>query len=179
MTAKTTGEGVEPSTEVLLTRSQAARRMRVSVSTVRRMEGDALDPVVIEGRHYFRADDVESVRPRTDGEIAARAFEAFSAGKNVVATVIELEQPPALIEDLYKSWQRLSGDLIVRELGGWKKIGRVFESLGYPCLTPYLVQQCLLVCATVDEAKARLKRAVHDQEPVRLRGFRGGCGGES
>lgn len=35
-----------------------------------------------------------------------------------VATVIELEQPPAVIEDLYKSWQRLSGDLIVRELGG-------------------------------------------------------------
>jgi hypothetical protein len=46
-------------TNLLLTRAQAARRLGISIATVRRMEANELAPIVVEGKHLFRAKDVE------------------------------------------------------------------------------------------------------------------------
>lgn len=48
--------------QVLLTRTEAAKRMGVSVATVRRMEAAELHVEVINGRHLFRLEDVDRHR---------------------------------------------------------------------------------------------------------------------
>lgn len=94
--------------EVLLTRAQTARRIGVSIGTVRRMEGAELHPIVINGKHCFHPAEVERYRRLTDGQIAARAFQMFNEGRGVIDVVIELEQPPEPIERLYSTWDRLA-----------------------------------------------------------------------
>ena len=162
--AKTPDEGTA---EVLLTRSQAARRVGVSVSTIRRMEGDTLDPVVLDGRHYFRAADLERMRPTTDGEVAARAFAMFEEGNSVIDAVIALQQPPSVIEPLHKDWCRFSDSLVIHVPFTWKDPRRLFKRLGYPVLTPHLVRQCLLIVGTSDENMRRLQDAIRGN-PIRL-----------
>jgi len=94
--------------EVLLTRTEAARRMGVSVSTVRRMEHSALTPIVVQGKHLFRCEEVDRYTAKGEGEIAARAFALFEAGKSPVDAVILLEQVPERIQQLHEEWAKLS-----------------------------------------------------------------------
>ena len=47
----------------MLTRKEVAQRIGKSVSTVRRMEGDTLNPILADdGVHYFYEDEVEEAR---------------------------------------------------------------------------------------------------------------------
>jgi hypothetical protein len=93
---------------VLLTRAQAARRMGVSVATVRRMEGGELQPVIIDGKHCFALEDLECHRKVTDGDLAAKAFEMFNADKTQVDAVIALKEPPERIRRLFQDWVEMS-----------------------------------------------------------------------
>lgn len=158
-------------TEVLLTRSQAARRMGVSVATIRRMEGVSIDPIVLDGRHFFRAEDIDHLRPRTDGEIAGRAFAGFESGQSIIEVVIALEQPPDAIEALHKKWVELSRSLVVRGFDDWRWTKDIYRTLGLPMLTPYAVQQCLAIVAASEENRDRLRRALRG-EPVVLESVR-------
>jgi hypothetical protein len=87
------------------------------------MEGTTLHPVVINGVHYFSADEVDEVacslppstraRRRLDeGQIAARVFRLIDSGKEVREIVEELEVTPQLVRTLYREWKTdfLSGE---------------------------------------------------------------------
>ena len=86
----------------LLTRGEVARRLGLSLSTVRRMEGVQLKPIVGErGVRYFEETEIQTVLvrvrrtrvpvdERTDGTLAAAAFTRFRNGADVVAVVTEL-----------------------------------------------------------------------------------------
>jgi hypothetical protein len=105
------------------TRAQAAARLGVSVSKVRTMEGTTLHPVVINGVHYFTADELDEVaccipassrarRRLDDGQIAARVFRLIDNGKELREIVEELEVTPQHVRTLYREWKTdfLSGE---------------------------------------------------------------------
>jgi hypothetical protein len=109
----------------LLRRTEAARMLGVSKSTLRRMEGTSLTPVVgPKNVHLFQEEEVRSVvvtrRARFDsssqpanGDIAADAFALFDAGVHVVDAVKQLRVAPDILEKLYETWARLRGLLVL------------------------------------------------------------------
>ena len=95
----------------------------VSKSTLRRMEGTALTPVVgPKNVHLFQEEEVRSVvvtrRARIDvqpsnGDVAADAFALFDAGVDVVDAVKQLRVSPDALEALYERWARLRAVLVL------------------------------------------------------------------
>jgi hypothetical protein len=123
-------EIVPPAAEVgasgrLLTRSQVARRLGLSLSTVRRMEGAQLNPIVGErGVRYFEETEIQAVfvrvrrtrvpeDERVDGTLAAAAFRLFRNGADVIAVVEELRESPEKVERLFDHWKRLRGTVVL------------------------------------------------------------------
>jgi hypothetical protein len=114
-----------PAAGKLLTRGQVARRLGLSLSTVRRMEGVQLKPIVGErGVRYFEETEIQtvlvrvrrtrvSVDERADGTLAAAAFTRFRDGVDVVAVVTELRESPEKIEALFEHWKRLRGTVLL------------------------------------------------------------------
>jgi hypothetical protein len=109
----------------LLTRGQVARRLGLSLSTVRRMEGVQLKPIVGErGVRYFEETEIQAVFVRVrrtrmpddehaDGTLAAAAFTRFRDGADVVAVVEELREPPEKVERLFEHWKRLRATVLL------------------------------------------------------------------
>ena len=109
----------------LLTRGQVARRLGTSLSTVRRMEGEQLKPIIgPRGVHYFEETEIQAVfvrvrralmpdNERADGTLAAAAFALFQRGDDVVAVVKELREAPEKIEALLRRWKRLRGTILL------------------------------------------------------------------
>jgi hypothetical protein len=117
-------EGVAvPAAGRLLRRTEAARLLGVSKSTLRRMEGAELTPVVgPRNVHLFQEEEVRAVvitrRTRIDpqsstGEVAADAFALFDAGVDVVDAVKQLRVAPEVLEPLYERWARLRAMLVL------------------------------------------------------------------
>ncbi|HYQ41911.1 MAG TPA: hypothetical protein VER11_08080 [Polyangiaceae bacterium] len=108
-----------------LTRAQVAQRLGLSLSTVRRMEGVQLNPIVGEGGvHYFEETEIQTVlvrvrRTRTgeneqaDGTLTAAAFRLFRNGYDVIAVVAELRADPETIEKLFEHWKHLRGTVLL------------------------------------------------------------------
>jgi hypothetical protein len=109
----------------LLTRSQVAHALGLSLSTVRRMEGSELRPIVgPRGVRYFEETEIQAVfvrvrrtrvpgDERAEGALAAAAFELFRSGADVVAVVKALREPPEKIEALFQHWRRLRGMVLL------------------------------------------------------------------
>jgi hypothetical protein len=107
----------------LLRRTEAARLLGVSKSTLRRMEGTALTPVVgPKNVHLFQEEEVRAIvvtrrahvgAQTTSGDVAADAFALFDAGVDVVDAVKQLRVSPDVIEGLYERWARLRSMLIL------------------------------------------------------------------
>jgi Tfp pilus assembly protein FimV len=109
----------------LLTRGQVAQRLGLSLSSVRRMEGVQLKPIVGErGVRYFEETEIQTVLvrvrrtrvpddDRANGALAAAAFTLFRNGADVVAVVTELREAPAKIEELFERWKRLRGTILL------------------------------------------------------------------
>jgi hypothetical protein len=112
-----------PSNGKLLRRTEAARLLGVSKSTLRRMEGIALTPVVgPKNVHLFQEEEVRAVVvtrrahvgvQANSGDVAADAFALFDDGVDVVDAVIQLRVSPDAIEQLYERWARLRSMLIL------------------------------------------------------------------
>jgi DNA-binding transcriptional MerR regulator len=121
--------GAEPAK--LLTRVETARRLGVSTSTVRRYEGDKLQPSRgADGVNRFDAKDVAELaasllndnggkpprKPRrnaaaapevkrTEGEIAAEVFERLEQRQSLAEIVIGVRVLPDLVRELHRQWQ--------------------------------------------------------------------------
>jgi hypothetical protein len=152
--------------EVLLTRTQAARRMGVSVSTIRRMEGVEIEPVVIDGKHLFHLADIERARPVTDGQVAARAFDGFNQGKTVIELVIELEQPPERIERLHDIWKRLSNSIVIQGWRSSRPVDKVFPKL-VP-INSFTLRNCLYVIHEFPEVLKLYKESFQPEHMAKI-----------
>ena len=110
----------------LLTRSEVATYLNLSISTVRRLEGKQLHPTIGErGIRYFDAAQVLALAgelargmsdpaPRSDGrrterpspgELAAAAFERFEQRQSLSEIVIALCVTPKQVRELYHEWR--------------------------------------------------------------------------
>ena len=123
------------SDDKLMRRAEVAKRLGVSVSTVRRMEGKELQPVVgPRGVRYFSAAQVQTVTLSIehepvvdladDGDVAADVFTLFDDGQGPVAVVKELRLPPSTVEALHVHWGQLNQTLIISGKG-FEKLDRV------------------------------------------------------
>lgn len=107
----------------LLGRAEAARILGVSKSTLRRMEGERLEPVVgPRNVRLFHEEQVQSLvvtrrssigEGRTPGDVAADAFDLFDRNVHPVDVVKQLRIAPDFIESLHRQWARLRGLLIL------------------------------------------------------------------
>jgi hypothetical protein len=97
------------------TRHEVAEYLRVSITTVRRMEGRELHPGVGErGVRLFAASEVRTVaeqrthlpisKREDEGEVAARVFELFRAGADIRKVVIDVRVHPRVVRELYAEW---------------------------------------------------------------------------
>ena len=147
--------GVRPPTasdgrHVLLTRSQAARRMGVSVATVRRMEGEELQPIIVDGKHCFASDDLDRYRKVSDGDLAAQVFDMFNADKTPVDVVIALKQPPERVRKLFQDWAEMSECLVAGPPGiGRRQLQRYLKKP--------LTRRMIWVCLNIVMRDSRLK----------------------
>jgi len=123
---KTVMHGQDDVKQASLTRDDVAKRLGVSVSTVRRLEGSKLHPLIGEnGVRRFKPADVEQLAavlaaerstPRnaekavvravelTKGEVAALVFERLEQRHSLAEIVIALRVPPEDVRELYHTW---------------------------------------------------------------------------
>jgi DNA-binding transcriptional MerR regulator len=122
----TTIQGQDSLKDACLTRDDVAKRLGVSVSTVRRLEGSRLHPLITDkGVRRFKPGDVEQLAavlaaeqntPRnaekaavravelTKGELAALVFERLEQRHSLAEIVIALRVPPDDVRELYHTW---------------------------------------------------------------------------
>lgn len=142
---------------VFLTRAQAARRLGVSLATVRRMEGAELQPVIIDGKHCFAIDELDKHRKVTDGDLAAQAFELFNADMTQVDVVIALKEPPERIRKLFQDWTEMSDCLVASSPGiGGRKLRGMFKGQ----LTRRLIWVCLNIVLGNPALRLNAERAL-------------------
>lgn len=102
---------IAPSGSVLLTRADAAALLRCSISSIRRLEGDVLHPIVgADGVHRFDPAELARVASRCssrsadgskEGERDARVFEALEEGKGLREIVTTLRLSADLVSRLH------------------------------------------------------------------------------
>jgi hypothetical protein len=107
----------------LLGRAAAARLLGVSKTTLRRMEGDAIEPVVgpknerlfhqeqIQALVMTRRTSVQETQP-TD-EVAADVFTLFDEQVHPVDVIKQMRLAPKLVESLHQQWARMRGMLVL------------------------------------------------------------------
>lgn len=121
-TAQPTAAGTPETEPKTLTRRDVEEALGISTASVRRLEGKSLHPTKGEdGIVRFDPDEVAAVvaartrssavklRSSADGELAAEAFTRFSKGLGVREVVIDLRQPPEVIQALYRQWREAGG----------------------------------------------------------------------
>lgn len=141
--------------QVLLTRAEAARRMNVSVATVRRMEGEQLHPIVVDGKHLFDIEELDRHRKLTDGDLAAAAFELFNADRTQVDAVIELKEAPERIRKLFRDWAEMSECVVAGPPGiGRRQLQRYFQGP----LSRRMIWICLNIVLGTPALRARAER---------------------
>jgi len=109
----------------LLGRAETARLLGVSKSTLRRMEGEQLEPVVgPKNVRLFQEEQVQALvitrrssttGARATGDIAADAFDMFDKDVHPVDVVKRLRIAPDLVEMLHQQWARLRGLLVLSQ----------------------------------------------------------------
>jgi len=52
---------------------------------------------------------------RTEGEVSAQAFSMFQKGWSPIRVVVELKQPPKIVQALYEDWAEMKGALLLRK----------------------------------------------------------------
>lgn len=129
-----------PTGEVVgLTRAGAAALLRVSSSTVRRLEErGVLHPHVIDGVHFFDPDEIHRARAAratsapTDGDAAALAFELLDQGVGLRDVVKRCRVTPERARALATEWQKMGSGELVISAEVRAEISRAFDGLPLP-----------------------------------------------
>jgi hypothetical protein len=97
-----------------MTRTQVARRLGVSIATVRRLEraGKLKTEANAFGTRLFDPVEVERLAAArtataTSGALAARVFQAIRDGFELRDIVIALQVPPRVVRELFAEWQAM------------------------------------------------------------------------
>lgn len=156
-----------------LTRSDVAKALRCSISTVRRLEGVELHPTEdADGVHRFDPLEVihlvndrsaRAVDPSKEGERDARVFEMMDAGKGVREIVTTLRLPVEVVLKLSDQWR-----------GGWSTRPRRPARLqGRARAMPGECQGCRRAHSTGGIARSRTRATrVREREDVEPHGTR-------
>jgi DNA-binding transcriptional MerR regulator len=121
-----TMQGDDDLKSAALMRNDVAKRLGVSISTVRRLEGTRLHPAIdANGARRFKASDVERLAKELEaeqrsprnaqqavvraaeipkGELAALVFERLEQRHSLSEIVIALRLPPEDVRDLHHTW---------------------------------------------------------------------------
>lgn len=121
-----TNQGDDDLKSAALMRNGVAKRLGVSISTVRRLEGTRLHPAIdVNGVRRFKASDVERLAKELEaeqrsprnaqqavvraaeipkGELAALVFERLEQRHSLSEIVIALRVPPEDVRELYHTW---------------------------------------------------------------------------
>lgn len=139
----------------VFSRTQAARFLAVTVPNIRAAEQrGALRPMVIEGVHLFSRDELERYRASTKhGEVAARAFKSFAAGRTAADVVQELEIPPDMARHLQSTYVELSSSVLCAAPPGTRA---AWERAFGVQLEPELVLRAVQLAARTPSIRARL-----------------------
>jgi hypothetical protein len=97
------------------TRTHVAKRLGISIATVRRMEGRDLHPTVDQrGIRYFAVAEVETLvgrrgreperKPTDEGDVSARVFGLLRHGCDLRTIVITAKVHPRVVRTLYTEW---------------------------------------------------------------------------
>lgn len=141
------------------TRQQAAGYLGVSVTALRtwQQQGDFVPELVREGVHLYTRRQLDDRKYQMPGELAARAFLAFDAGRTPVQAVIELRADPALVLRLWEHYTRMTAAWVVEAPPGgaaarkaWEKTFRVGE------LTGEKLRRALELVASDETLRAKL-----------------------
>jgi DNA-binding Lrp family transcriptional regulator len=106
----------------LLTRREAAERLGISETTLRRRERDELKPIVVDGVHMFEERQVRSVTTlrrqvgvlgAVDGGVAADVFELLREGVPPVEIVVRLRVAPEVVRRLFEQWSEMAAQFVV------------------------------------------------------------------
>jgi hypothetical protein len=80
------------------------------LSTVRKLEGQELHPVLRDGVNYFVPSEVEAISrslalgPRSDGRLAAQIFALLEQGLDLREIVVRAQVSPVQVRELYEEW---------------------------------------------------------------------------
>jgi hypothetical protein len=132
--------GTTPTGEVVgLTRAGAAALLRVSSSTVRRLEErGVLHPRVIDGVHFFDTEEIHRARTArassapTDGEAAALAFELLDQGVGMRDIVKRCRVTPERARTLAAEWKKMGNGELVISAEVRAEISRAFGGMRLP-----------------------------------------------
>ena len=162
--------GATPTGEVVgLTRAGAAALLRVSSSTVRRLEmRGVLHPHVVDGVHFFDPQEIHRARTArtstapTDGEAAALAFELLDQGVGLRDIVKRCRVTPERARALAIEWKKMgSGELVVSaEVGA--ELSRVLSGVRLPSC-----DALLRAVRTVVQERDLLEREFADMQEER------------
>lgn len=89
-----------------------------------------------------------------EGSLAAKAFELFVRGKEPIKAVIELKQPPELVQELYDKWIEMNDALLIRR----EDKEEIFDKINFS--TSYRAY-------TIDELKKAIENLVSDHEKLK------------
>lgn len=181
-------KGATSPSPALLTRADAAALLHCSISSVRRLEGDLLHPIVgPDGVHRFDPAELARVaghrlaRPvdgSKEGERDARVFEALEEGKGLREIVTTLRLPADLASRLHASWLKMGShqDMVLSS----ERLGQLRSALGINIKRPAdlvdevqcLAAQCNALEAERNELDSQLgdlmsiigNLAVHDSD---------------
>lgn len=184
--------GAASPSSAVLTRAEVAALLRCSISSVRRLEGDVLHPIVgPDGVHRFDPAEVarvaseRSVRPvdgSKEGERDARVFEALEEGKGLREIVTTLRLPVDLANRLHAAWMKMgsNGDMILSS----ERIAKLSATLGVKIKRPAdlveVVQDLADECKALEDERSKLdnqlselvsaigKAAAHDPDIAKV-----------
>jgi hypothetical protein len=130
-TKEATGErgddDIAASIDDFLTRGEVAMLLRVSIATVRRLQGKDLHPRRDEsGLYLFDPEEVKALRARRPpppepracrdpDQVGAEAFLLFRDGVDARDVVIALKRPPREIAMFYADWERMGHAIVISD----------------------------------------------------------------
>lgn len=153
----------------LLTRGEVARRLGLSLSTVRR-KACSSNPSLASAVSVTSRTEIQTVLvrvrrtrvpvdERADGTLAAAAFTRFRNGADVVAVVTELPVAPEKIESLFEHWKRLRGTVLLDAMS----LTALAGALGAPNLTD---ENALLSAVSEFKKSTGQQCVLCEQEPA-------------
>ncbi len=156
---------LDPHRRACLGRAETARRLGISIRTLRDWETEGRIRFVVdaEGWHWFAPDDVENAAAR-EKPVSSRAFAMFREGKTTVDVIIELGIEPYVARgwrEAYETYEAIdTKQLVVAVPHDLKHWAAVFHCSESDLRSPLKLLCALELCLSAPDLRARLDEAI-------------------